>query len=129
MRHVLLLSPVVALLASGCFVSRGTTNEPLVRARIDELAPGRSTAAQAVESLGAPSEIVQLGERSAYRYDYTVAKQAGLTLIVITFLNNDTRQDRAWLFFDERSVLTHVGATLEADDTEYALPWMEIHDD
>lgn len=128
MRFTLPLSVALAFLASSCFISRGTTNEPLVRRKIDALSTGTSTAKEVVAELGAPSEIVQLGQRTAYRYDYTVAKQAGLTLIVVTFLNQDTRQDRAWLFFDENSVLTHVGSTLEADDASYAMPWMEIHD-
>ncbi len=128
MRLPFLVSIPLAFLASSCFISRGTTNEPLVRTKIDALATGKSTATDVVAELGAPSEIVQLGKRTAYRYDYTVAKQAGFTLIVVTFLNQDTRQDRAWLFFDEHDVLTHVGSTLEADDASYAMPWMEVHD-
>jgi hypothetical protein len=69
--------------------------------------PGETTAKDVVEALGAPNEVVQLGTRSAYRYDFTVEKTAGFTLIIITFLNDDTRADRAWLFFDKDDVLTH----------------------
>ena len=50
-------------------------------------------------------------------------------LFLVNFVNTDLRQDRAWLFFDENDVLTHVGTTFEAADARYALPWFDIHEE
>jgi len=112
---------------SSCFISRTTTNVPLQRSRLDELQPGKSTAKQVVELLGAPNEVVQLGSRSAYRYDFAIMKRAGFSIIIVTFINEDARTDRAWLFFDKDELLTHVGSTLEGNQAQYAMPWQDIH--
>lgn len=125
MRHLL-----VALLAAGflssCFISRDRANEPLKKEQIDSLTVGTSTATDVVNTLGAPTEVVQLGKRSAWRYDFTTTKTSGFTLIVVTFMNEDRRSDRCWLFFDEGDTLRHVGTTLDAADTQYAMPWQEV---
>ena len=126
MRHLAVCLCAIALL-SACLRSRSTINEPLDSTRIAELRVGETTAAQVVELLGAPTEVVQLGRRSAYRYDYTAAKQNGLWLIVLLFLNTDTRSDRLWVFFDEENKLTHHGHTLSAADARWAMPWTDVH--
>jgi hypothetical protein len=118
---------LLALLAPACFISRTTVNEPIWRADVDQFVPGRTTAKEVVARLGAPNEVVQLGSRTAYRYDFTVLKRAGFSLILVSFLNEDTRADRVWLFFDAKDVLTHAGATLQAADARYAMPWAHIH--
>ena len=120
---------VVLLLAPGCFVSRSTVNEPLARPELERFVPGTTTAKEVVEALGAPNEVVQLGNRTAYRYDFSVAKNAGFSIIIVTFLNNDLRSDRVWLFFDSKDVLTHAGSTFQSRDAEFAMPWQEIHED
>lgn len=125
--HALLALPL--LLAPACFISRDTVNVPLVKKRIAEMTPGKTTATEVTAMLGAPHEVVQLGKRTAYRYDYTTTKRAGFTILVATFLNQDTRQDRAWIFFDERDVVTHVGSSIEADGAAYAMPWMDVERD
>ena len=125
--HVLLAAGLALLLPS-CLLSRSTTNEPLRAKAIAALAPGETTAEEVVEALGAPTEVVQLGHRSAYRYDATTVKQAGLWVLLVGFLNTDTRSDRLWVFFDEQGVLTHHGATLSADDAQWALPWTDVHE-
>jgi hypothetical protein len=123
------LLALVAMLAfgSGCFISRQYVNAELDPATISQLAPGTTTAREVVERLGAPAEVVQLGRRSAYRYEHTQQKRAGFWAILIFFTNADTQSDRTWVFFDEHDVLTHVGTTLEAAEAEYAMPWVE-HD-
>lgn len=126
MRPILLA--LLLLSASGCAFARSTNNEPLEAQRLQALHPGTTTAQQAVELLGAPLDVVQLGKRSAYRYEYTSTKHTALFLLLIGFYNQDTRADRAWLFFDENQLLTHVGTTLSGDDTEYAMPWEDVHD-
>ena len=111
-----------------CFLSRQTQNEPLAYASIETLQPGTTTARQVVETLGAPVDIVQLGRRSAYLYRHTKTKRAGLLLLVVGLFNEDTRQDRLWVFFDENNVLTHYGSDLQSHHTQYAMPWNDIHD-
>jgi outer membrane protein assembly factor BamE (lipoprotein component of BamABCDE complex) len=128
MRHLAAWSSLaLLLLLPACMRSRSTINEPLDATRIAELRAGETTAAEVVELLGAPTEVVQLGRRSAYRYDYLAAKQNGLWLILVFFLNTDTRSDRLWVFFDEENTLTHHGQTLSAADARWAMPWTNVH--
>jgi outer membrane protein assembly factor BamE (lipoprotein component of BamABCDE complex) len=117
----------LVLLLAGCVIGRDTTNEPLEREAVLGLQPGVTTASEVVELLGAPSDVVQLGWRSAYRYDFTQRKRTGLFLIVLNLLNDDTRSDRVWLFFDEDQRLTHYGATFAGDQPQYAMPWQPVH--
>jgi hypothetical protein len=121
----LLLAPVI-FGTGGCVMMRDTLNEPIAADKLAGLAPGQTTASEAAALLGAPNEVVQLARRSAWRYDYLVRKRAGLVLIVVNLVGVDTHMDRAWLFFDENDVLTHVGATLEADRAEYVMPWSAL---
>ena len=122
-----ILAALLLLGLSSCFISRSTTNVPRQRSRLDELRPGTTTAKEVVELLGAPNEVVQLGSRSAYRYDFGIMKRAGFTIIIVSFLNEDARTDRAWLFFNKDEILTHVGSTFEGNQAQYAMPWQEIH--
>ncbi len=107
----------------GCFLSRSYVNDPLDRAALASLEPGRTTAFEVVQALGAPTQVVELGDRSAYEYEHRRLKRTGLFLFLIGMLNEDTRADRVWVFFDADDRLTHVGATLSADLVEYSLPW------
>jgi outer membrane protein assembly factor BamE (lipoprotein component of BamABCDE complex) len=125
MRTALLLT--LLLVAPACAFMRETVNEPLTPVALESLRPGVSTAEEVVQALGAPVDVVQLGRRSAYRYQFTASKRAALFLLVLGFYNQDTREDRAWVFFDENQVLSHVGSTFEAADVEYAMPWEELH--
>lgn len=118
------LLPILLLVLASCAVARQRQNDPLPAAEIQAIQVGDS-AASVVERLGAPTEVVQLGLRTAYRYDFTQTKSAGLLLLVVGFFNQDTKQDRVWVFLDEDGSVSHVGATLEADEAEYAMPWTE----
>ena len=125
MRTALLL--VLVVFVSSCAFMRETENEPLVPASIQSLRPGVSTAEDVVTVLGAPVDVVQLGRRSAYHYQFTAKKRAALFLVVLGFYNQDSRSDRVWVFFDEQQVLTHVGSTFEAAGVQYAMPWEDVH--
>ena len=72
--------------------------------------------------------MVQLGRRTAYRYDAAIAKGAILILVVANFGNFDSRSDRLWVFFDEKDVLSHYGATFGTHRTQYAMPWEDVHE-
>ena len=119
---------VLLSLLAGCGIARQDVNEPLDASRVAELQPGRTTAREVVEKLGGPNEVVQLGRRTAYRYDSSTAKSAVLFLLLVNFGNQDTRQDRLWVFFDENDVLTHYGATYGTHRTQYAMPWEDVHE-
>lgn len=120
------LTLLLLLLAGpGCFLNKSQRHSPLSAWAIAALEPGVSTARDVVEALGAPNEVVQLGRRSAYRYDHSVEKQEGLFLLVIALRGIDAQEDRAWFFFDEQDVLTHAGATLSANTAEYRMPILD----
>lgn len=124
--RTLLILPLLWL--TGCALARQDTNEPLDVAAIRSLQPGTTTARAVVERLGAPTEVVQLGRRTAYRYDATTAKSAVLILVVFNVGNQDTRHDRLWVFFDENDVLTHFGSSYGTHRTQYAMPWEDVHE-
>jgi hypothetical protein len=116
-------------LFTACVFGRQDTNDPFDAVTIRGLVPGTTTAREVVERLGAPSDVVQLAKRTAYRYDATSTKSTFLALLVVNFGNQDTRSDRLWLFFDEHDVLTHYGASFGTHRTQYALPWEDVHED
>jgi len=118
-----LLVLTVALVAS-CAIGRQRTHEPIEAAHVAAIRVGDS-AARVTDLLGAPSEVVQLGARSAYRYDFTEAKSTGLFLLLVGFFNTDSHQDRVWVFFDEGQNVSHVGATLAGDQARYGMPWSD----
>ena len=120
-----LLAIFLAFTASGCFISRTAENDPLSTEALQTLTPGTSTATEVLDALGAPNDVVQLGRESAWLYDYTMRKRAGMFLLVVGLLNEDTRQDRIWVFFDEDNVLQHAGSTLNAEEAVYAMPWVD----
>jgi hypothetical protein len=113
---------------AGCAIGRQSTNDPIDATVVNTLQPGVTTAREVVEKLGAPTEVVQLGRRTAYRYDAANTKTAGLILILFNMFNQDTRSDRVWVFFDENDKLTHYGATFATHRTQYALPWEDVHE-
>lgn len=123
-RRVLLLS----LCLPACAIARQDTNDPIDAEVVRSLVPGKTTAREVTERLGAPTEVVQLGRRSAYRYDATTAKSAVLFLLVVNFGNQDTRSDRLWVFFDESDVMTHYGASFGTHRVQYAMPWEDTHE-
>lgn len=114
---------------SGCAIGRTAENEPLQEEKISQLKPGEMSAGDVVAIMGAPVDVVQLGRRSAYLYIHRMERTTGIVLIVLNFLNQDQRQDRVWVFFDENDKLTHVGSTLEAARARIAAPWEDIYSD
>jgi len=128
LRSSLFLSGLLAWTTAGCIFSRQAINEPIDAAAVAQLEPRQTTAQTAVELLGAPNEVVQLGYGTAYRYDRAVTKDTALFLILFALRSSDTRQDRVWLFFDEKLILTHVGSTFAAGRTRYKLPWSRMHE-
>jgi outer membrane protein assembly factor BamE (lipoprotein component of BamABCDE complex) len=122
-KHVTLLFLVIA----GCALGRTAENEPLDPTLIAQLEPGVSTSQDVVELLGGPVDVVQLGFNSAYLYKHTMAKTTAVILIAVNSFRQDERQDRLWVFFDEKGTLTHYGSTLEAKNTKQAWPFNRIY--
>ncbi len=125
----LLLIATLCVTTAACAFYRSNQNDPLYPQVIARLEPGRTTALEAVRLLGGPSQVIQLGERSAYRYDHSIMKGTALILVVFNLGHVDTREDRLWLFFDANDVLTHVGSSLGAHRAQYAMPWENIHEE
>lgn len=113
---------LAVLLFSSCVFSQTHQHQALDGDLIASLEPGVSNAADVVRAMGAPTEVVQLGHRSAYRYDASQSKQAGLFLFLLSLHGGDSQQDRAWFFFDESDRLTHRAATLAAEQARFRLP-------
>lgn len=125
MRLSLRLALLAPLLFASCFIQRDRINTRIDHASYDTLVPGTSTADDVLAALGAPMDVVQIGRRSAWRYDFTETKDTSLFVIVLLLSHSDTVQDRVWVFFDEEGLLTHAGATIEGGDAEYKLPWSD----
>ena len=123
-----LLAAVLLSFVSACAFSRQDTNEPVEVAVVRGLVPGKTTAKEVVDTLGAPTDVVQLGKRTAYRYDATSSKGTTWIMIFANFGNKDTRSDRVWVFFDDKDVLTHYGASFATHRNQYAMPWEDIHE-
>ena len=113
---------LLALMAQGCFVSRSTTNPVIPAEAVAQIQPGQSNADDVARLLGAPNEVVQLGRRTAWRYEHTVEKQTGLFLVLLGLRGVDTQADRVWVFFDEEDNVSHIGSLLQASEAEYDLP-------
>ncbi len=129
MKKLLLLLLPLLIPLSGCFVSRSSTNEPLNATLVQRLEPGTTTAREVVELLGGPNEVVQLGRRSAYRYGASTSKRTLLTVVVLSLMNEDSRSDRLWVFFDEEDILTHYGVTFASHRSQYSMTWEDIHEE
>ena len=115
------------LLLPSCFLAKFSENEPFDEAVIEKFEVGRTTAGDVTEALGPPRRVVELDVRSAYLYEFSRSKSAGLLFILVNFVNSDKRFDRLWFFFDSRDVLTHYGAQLSAHRTMFAMPWVDTH--
>jgi outer membrane protein assembly factor BamE (lipoprotein component of BamABCDE complex) len=125
MNRALVLSLLLVVLPA-CFSSRATVNQRLPREAAAQIAPG-SSAAEVVELLGAPSDIVQLGHRVAYLYEFEQSKMTGFLAGVVGFMNSDTRSDRVWIFFGPGGTeVTHSATSYDADKAQNGMPWSDL---
>jgi hypothetical protein len=96
---------------------------PFDASGLDKLIPGKSTAAEVTEMLGAPSSIVKLSNGNAYIYRRSFSKGTGLWFILVTFVNYDKHYDQIVIFFDKKNIMTHYGITLDAHKAAYGFPF------
>lgn len=120
MNKILIIA--LALLTPSCFISRSTVDRPLDESIVGGWVAGQTTAQEVAASMGAPAEVVQLGLRTAWRYEYQVQKQSAAFLLVLGLRGVDSQSDRVWVFFNEQGVLTHVGTSFASADASYAIP-------
>lgn len=125
MKNRLWILFLCCLITPSCFISRARVNQSINQEAYGRLQPGVSTADDVLRELGAPSDVVQLAKRSAWRYDFTLTKTAALWPVIVVLVNKETRQDRVWAFFDEEGKLTHLGGSFEAHKAEYKMPWSD----
>ena len=100
-----LLSLTLALAgASGCAVSRGDLGTSFNEADISAIRRGSATASDVVHLLGAPDNVIQLGDREAFHYYHYTLKHA--TFLVFSRVN--VAADELYVFFDRRGVVEQV---------------------
>jgi len=111
-----------------CFLSRHAVNQPLNHEIVGGIKIG-TAAGEVVTKMGAPDEIVQLGRRTAYRYQFELTKSSTSWWVLLILTNSDSRRDTAWFFFDENQKLSHVGSTFESHRSGFhAFPWSDNYD-
>ena len=120
MRTLLLLSSL--LLLPGCFLSESTVNQPFDADLLTGMQPGTTSASEVAQRLGAPDQVVELGDGQAWLYRHTHEKQTAVFLLLLGLRGVDIQSDRVWVFFDANGTLTHLGVTLNGADAEFGLP-------
>ena len=123
-RSIALLSLLLVL--PGCMSTRTTVNQRLSAEAAGQIGPGTPTA-EVVELLGAPTDIVQLGHRVAYLYEFEQSMMTGFLAVAVGFMNSDTRSDRIWIFLGPGGTeVTHVATSFDADKVQSGMPWSDL---
>jgi hypothetical protein len=102
---LLLLLAMAATGAGGCAFTRGDLGMPFKEADIAAIKQGQSTIPDVVAVLGAPDEIIRLGNgRQAFHYFHYAMKHA--TLLVFSRVN--IASDQLYVFFNAQGVVERV---------------------
>ena len=112
---------LLALLCGSCVMAEMTIGQPVESSSISQLQPNHSSAQDVADLLGAPNQVIELGNKSAWLYEAQKKRLAGIFLLVFGTSGQDTQFDRCWVFFDENSLLTHIASSLESGTAEYNL--------
>ncbi|MBC8368732.1 MAG: outer membrane protein assembly factor BamE [Planctomycetes bacterium] len=112
---------ILTLLCGSCVMSEMTIGQPLESSAISQLQPNHSSAHDVADLMGAPNQIVELGNKSAWLYEAQKERRAGLFILVFGTYGQDKQFDRCWVFFDENGLLTHIASSLESSTAEYNL--------
>ena len=148
MRRLATVALVLTLLP-GCILGRIRDEVPLDPDKVAKIVPGQTTKKEVVELLGAPSyvndriglrvlgrpqqplagqagplidELVHSPLDHSYTYEYTDTKSLSLYLLIVSFTNQETKRDKVVVFFDEKGVVSHMGATFDAKNVEFRMP-------
>ena len=112
---------LLALLCGSCVMGEMTIGQPLEASAISQLLPNHSSAQEVADLLGAPNQVVELGNKSAWLYEAQKERRAGLLILVFGTFGQDKQFDRCWVFFDANGLLTHIASSLESSTAEYNL--------
>jgi outer membrane protein assembly factor BamE (lipoprotein component of BamABCDE complex) len=112
---------LLALLCGSCVMAEMTIGQPLESSSISQLQPNHSSAQDVADLLGAPNQVIELGNKSAWLYEAQKERLAGVFLLVFGTSGQDTQFDRCWDFFDENGLLTHIAHSPESSEAEYHL--------
>jgi outer membrane protein assembly factor BamE (lipoprotein component of BamABCDE complex) len=112
-RSVFLPALAVFALTLGCV---NTSSGRGVEARWHDLdatafVPGQTTRSEVMEALGPPSQILTVGEETAFYYMLEMTEKKGLILLIYNTRDERTSYDRAVYFFDANDVLTDFAHT------------------
>jgi len=115
---------VVTALSAGCLVmGKNKECQPFDSGELERLVPGRTTASEVSGIFGSPRQVVKMSNGNAYIYKRSVAKGTALWLLIVSLGNYDKQSDQVVFFFDNNDILTHYGASLDADKASYGLPF------
>jgi outer membrane protein assembly factor BamE (lipoprotein component of BamABCDE complex) len=148
MRRSMPLFAVLLLLLPGCILGRVRDEEPIDEDKVAKIVPGQTTKRQVCDLLGAPTyvndriglkvlgrpvqaagdtgplidELIHSPLDHSYTYEYTETKSFSLYLVIVSFTNQETKRDRVVVFFDDKGLVSHVGATFNAKDASFRMP-------
>ena len=111
-----LLSVTLALVgASGCAVSRGDLGMSFNGADISGIKQGTATQSDVVRLLGAPDNVIRLGDRDVFHYYHYTLKHA--TFLVFSRAN--IASDELYVFFDRHGIVDQVLFGPRTDKLEF----------
>lgn len=115
---------LIMILLNGCGVlGKNLERQSFDAAGLDTLVIGRTTALKVSTIFGAPTSIVKLSNGNAYIYRRSVAKGTVVWLIIVSLGNYDKQYDQIVFFFDKKNILTHYGASFNAEKASYGFPF------
>lgn len=115
---------IVTALCCGCAAfGKNKEVQTFSAASIDKLVPGQTTAADVTQMFGAPLQVVKMSNGNAYVYKRSVAKGTVVWLLLISFGNYEKQYDQLIFFFNDKDILTHYGASFNADEASYGFPF------
>ncbi len=118
--YIVIASLIIILICAGCF-SSGEQKGVLNKWRDPSLPPmekGRTTQSEILETLGPPSQIINLGDQSVFYYILEKARGRGAFLLIFNWKDSKVEYDRAIFFFDSDGVLTDYAFSLERVEYE-----------
>lgn len=105
-RHFALVFSIIVGLVCGCVsYERGAGLDWRADADLS-FEPGRTTESDVLTALGPPSQMISLGDRSAFYYLREQTRGRAAVLVVYNRMAEDIRYDTAVFFFDAKGVLT-----------------------
>ena len=125
----LVLVALASSLVSGCAIlGRQQVDQSISEEAVAEIKPGMSRS-RVTEIMGAPQEIKFSNKahdplrEHAYIYTHEKTVYTGILLAILTFGNSDTKKDRVVVFLDDQGNVSHVGASLHANNASYGFPF------